>query len=157
MIDTSGLSDVHVFACTLFGEARSESTDGILAVACVIRNRVNDTKHRWPETYAGVCLQPKQFSCWNDGPLESLNNKHEMTPTNHGSLAKLVAKLKDGPVTDERYQECAWVATGVMKDWVRDTVMGSNHYHVISLIPRPGWARGFVAKTQVRNHVFYKL
>lgn len=151
MIDTTHLSDVHVLAATLYGEARSESTEGILAVACVIRNRVkadlkNDGKPDWwGEGYRGVCLRPAQFSCWAPEGGEG----------NHKKLAELVAKLKVGPVDDPRYKEAAWIATGVINDWVRDTVKGATHYHVASMVPRPKWAQNHVPILQVKTHLFY--
>jgi spore germination cell wall hydrolase CwlJ-like protein len=51
---------------TMLGEAANEGADGLAAVAHVLRNRATDP--RWPNTIAGVALQPKQFSAWNDGP-----------------------------------------------------------------------------------------
>jgi hypothetical protein len=55
-------SDVSIIAKTLYGEARSEGYEGILAVATVIFNRAKGDKNE----FAKVCLKPKQFSCWND-------------------------------------------------------------------------------------------
>lgn len=144
MIDTAHLSDVQVLACTLYGEARSEPIEGIIAVACVIRNRVNDAKDRWPKTYREVCLQPWQFSVW----------KKEGGEGNHNKLAKLVEELRQGKATDKRFKECAWIATGVLNDWARDTVKGANHYHVVEMV-RPKWAQNKVPVIQVKSHVFY--
>ena len=42
-------------------EARSEGEHGQRAVATVIYNRA----HGKVEKMEGVCLKPKQFSCWN--------------------------------------------------------------------------------------------
>lgn len=158
MIDTSHLSDVHVLACTLYGEARSENTDGILAVACVIRNRVKadiggDTKPDWwGEGYRGVCLKAGQFSCWS--PVGGAGN--------HQKLAELVAALKTGAVNDARYRECAWIATGVVNDWVRDQVFGADHYHTVAMKEKPAWAKGFVPLNHIHPfprtaHLFYRL
>ncbi len=154
MIDTTGLSDVQVLACTLYGEARSEPLEGIIAVACVIRNRAQDTKGRWGKSIRDVCLQPKQFSCWNDGPLTT-EKDGKTIHTNHGRLSTLVADLKAGVAPDDRFKECAWVATGVVNNWNRDTVKGANHYHTASLIPRPAWAQEHAPIIQVKSHVFY--
>jgi hypothetical protein len=157
VIATGHLSDVQVVACTLYGEARSEPTEGILAVACVIRNRVktdygNDQKPDWwGEGYRGVCLKKWQFSCWLPEGGEA----------NHARLAKLVESLKAGPVTDERYKECAWIATGVVNDWVRDVTHGADHYHAAAMTPRPKWADGRVPLNHLHppkpGHVFYRL
>lgn len=164
MIDTSHLTDVQVLACTLWGEARSLPTEEILQVACVVRNRVNtdwghDTKPDWwGEGYRGVCLKPKQFSCWNPDPAVSEPRKFK---TNHDRVVELVAALKSGTVTDERYKECAWIATGVINDWVRDVVHGADHYHTSAMTPRPAWARDRVPLNNLfppkAGHVFYRL
>jgi hypothetical protein len=151
MIDTSHLSELQVFACTLYGEARSESPEGILLVANVIRNRVQDVKRRWPQSYREVCLQPWQFSCW----------KVEGGEGNHQKLANLVADLKEGKSTDNRFKECAWIATGVMNGWVRDTAFGADHYHVTRM-KKPKWADGFVPLNNIHplprtSHLFYRL
>jgi len=151
MIDTTHLSDVHVLACTLYGEARSEPTEGILAVANVIRNRVNAQRAEWGEGYRGVCLKPELFSCWNDDG-----------GGNYAKLAQLVADLKVGPVMDARYRECAWVATGVVNEWVRDTAHGADHYHTTARDPKPSWATGFVPLNHLHpfpktKYSFYRL
>jgi N-acetylmuramoyl-L-alanine amidase len=158
VIDTSALSDVQVLACTLYGEARSETPEGILAVACVIRNRVNldlkgDKKPDWwGEGYTGVCLKPMQFSCWSPKGGEG----------NYNKLAALVAGLKSGPVADPRYLECAWIATGVIKGWVRDVTFGADHYYAPKAMQPPSWAKGFVPLNNIHpfgrtNHLFYRL
>ena len=158
MIDTTHLSDLHVLACTLYGEARSEPTEGILAVACVIRNRVkadlgdDDKPDWWGEGYRGVCLKPAQFSCWSP----------EGGAGNHQKLVDLVAALKVGPVADARYKECAWIATGIVNDWVRDTSHAADHYHAAAMDPKPAWATGFVPLNNIypfpkTKHLFYRL
>ncbi|ROM79306.1 hypothetical protein BK654_08030 [Pseudomonas brassicacearum] len=59
--------DRDILARTLWGEAPGESLAGQIAVAWTIRNRVEDDKAKlwWGEGYAGVCLKPYQFICWN--------------------------------------------------------------------------------------------
>ncbi|RYE62086.1 MAG: cell wall hydrolase, partial [Oxalobacteraceae bacterium] len=59
--------DRDVLARTVWGEARGEGINGMVAVAWTIRNRVEDAKDRswWGEGYSGVCQRPYQFSCWN--------------------------------------------------------------------------------------------
>jgi hypothetical protein len=151
VIDTSHLSDLQVFACTLWGEARSETPEGILMIANVIRNRVTDAKRRWPQSYREVCVQPWQFSCW----------KVEGGAGNHRKLANLVEELRQGKATDARFKECAWIATGVMNDWVRDTTHGADHYHVAKM-KKPSWAEGFVPLNNLHplprtSHLFYRL
>ena len=67
------LVDIDTLARTIYGEARGESRQGKIAVACVILNRVKRKKMcGWREingykvaTVAATCLKPWQFSCWN--------------------------------------------------------------------------------------------
>lgn len=146
MIDTAHLSDVQVLACTLYGEARSEPTEGIIAVACVIRNRAHAPRW-WGNGYREVCLKASQFSCWSP----------EGGAGNHQKLENLVANLNQGVVTDSRYKECAWIATGVINDWCRDVTSGADHYHVAGMTPRPSWAQAHSPIKQVAKHVFYRL
>jgi N-acetylmuramoyl-L-alanine amidase len=146
VIDTSHLSDVQVLACTLYGEARSEPVEGILAVANVIRNRAKSSVTWWGTGFRGVCLAPKQFSCW----------RPEGGQGNYDKLAALVASLKTGAVDEARYKECAWIATGVINDWVRDTVKGADHYHAASMTPRPKWVYGLIMVAKYGQHIFYR-
>lgn len=54
-------------AKTIYGEARGENVETMLAVGWVIRNRLQSKRHGG--TYKDVVLQPLQFSCWNKGDL----------------------------------------------------------------------------------------
>ena len=50
-----------ILAKTLYGEGRNQGERGMRAIATVIYNRAKGQRER----FAGVCLKPKQFSCWN--------------------------------------------------------------------------------------------
>ena len=59
------LTQREVVAMTILGEARGEGKAGMYAVATVINTRaINRNK-----TPRQVCLQPWQFSCWNDSDV----------------------------------------------------------------------------------------
>ncbi len=51
----------NIISYTLYAEARGESFEGMMAVASVIKTRATRSKI----SLAEVCLQDKQFSCWN--------------------------------------------------------------------------------------------
>ena len=62
------LPQIELVGLTLYGEARGEPIEGIVAVGCVIRNRV-----KFEGSFYAVCLKPRQFSCWNqDDPNYSV-------------------------------------------------------------------------------------
>lgn len=144
----AALSDAQVVACTLYGEARSEPIEGIVAVASVIRNRVDDG--RWGHTYKQVCLAPWQFSCWRE----------EGGAANHAEVLRVSEMLvKSTTLPDnQRLKQCAWVAQGVMGQWLLDNTRNSTHYLTGKLFETnpPAWARGRIPVAQVGNHVFLR-
>lgn len=143
-LPVDALSEHQVFLVTLYGEARSEPIEGLIAVACCVRNRVQSGYRG--RTYHEVCLAPWQFSCWN--PAGGARN--------YERVAALVRRLAEGePVTDPALRETAYLAAGVMKGFVRDTVKGSRHYHVAKMGERPAWARDRVPTVQRGSHVYY--
>lgn len=52
----------NIISYTLYAEARGEPVDGKIAVASVIKTRSIRSK----KSLAEVCMQSKQFSCWNE-------------------------------------------------------------------------------------------
>lgn len=133
------LEPVHLLALTLFGESRGEPIEGKIAVANVINNRILDK--RWPNTLTGVVLQPKQFSCWNEGDP---------------NCEMLVKKSKQGMYSDRgsAWRECLFASHGVVYRYLLDNTMGANHYHTISV--NPSWNKGMVETTRIGSHIFYR-
>ena len=68
------LPEREVIAYTLWLEARSQGKKGLESVATVIYNRAKRRKM----TFKAVCLQPKQFSCWNAKRVR-INSKESKT------------------------------------------------------------------------------
>lgn len=131
----SGLSDFDrdTLIRTLFGEARSESEIGQMAVVHVIRNRMKRPK-RFRATAAAVCKQPWQFSCWNDGDP----NLPRMTALKPSSPDY----LRLGAVVDK-----AWLA--------EDVTDGADHYYA-AYIARPRWAEPPARMTRKYGaHMFF--
>lgn len=56
-------ADIQIIARTIWAEARSDGSDGMLMVASVIHNRARGR----PDEMAVVCMRKRQFSCWNRG------------------------------------------------------------------------------------------
>jgi N-acetylmuramoyl-L-alanine amidase len=142
------LPESAILALTLYGEARSEPIEGIVAVGNVIQHRAADAKNRWPKTVRGVCLQPWQFSAWNLVGGER----------NYARLFGMAKTLAGGAdPKDAGFEECAAVATMLTKKALRDRVKQSNHYHAVNMQPRPSWAQAHVPTVQVAAHLFYRL
>lgn len=126
-------------AMTLWGEARGEPTSGVVAVACVLQNRVMDPKHRYGVGWKGVCLRPWAFSCWN--PMDA-NYQKLLKPLAHG-----------GPL---EWQICASTAAAAIgPEGLEDIVDGANHYYNRYSMP-PHWAAAMVRTAVIGRHVFLR-
>lgn len=141
------LNDWQTVALVLYGETRSEPIQGQVAVANVIKNRV-EAKSWYGDGWKGVALKAKQFSClFPQGGQK-----------NYERVLALAQKLAAGEsVTDPKYLACAWVARGVIGGFLPENTQQSNHYHVAAMTPRPDWAQKHTPKAQHGGHVFYRL
>ncbi len=124
--------DVILATRTIWGEARSESYEGKVAVAWVMKNRFSG-RHRRENTMAGVVTEPYQFSCW----LDNDPNKDKLEtvgPNDEQFLESMKAFLE------------AWTGTD-------DPTFGATHYHTASI--DPNWSVGKTPVVKVGAHLFY--
>lgn len=128
--------ELAVVAKTLWGEARGEPEEGMKAVACVIGTRKRRS-YRGKKTFADVCLDRWQFSCWN-----------ERDP-NRPRLDLIERK------PDAAYQRALQIAADLLAGKLADFTFGATHYFASSLRQRPPWARGKSPCYCVGNHWFY--
>ena len=134
----------RVAAC-LYGEARSEPVQGIVAVANVIRNRVRQPE-RFGHSASDVVCAPWQFSMWHPKGGER----------NYQRVLTLMQSFAEGKqITDLAARECVGIAQLMLGDYLRDSVKGSTHYLSTKLTERPAWALGHVPAVQVGGHAFY--
>jgi spore germination cell wall hydrolase CwlJ-like protein len=128
--------DEKVVAITILAEAKGEGEVGMRAVACVIQQRSIERK----KSVAVICLQPKQFSCWNGMTVSELS-------------AKAITRKTPKSVVD--------VAIALAKDLVaekqldRSLVGYANHYHTLEV--KPSWSRGVTPVVIIGNHKFFKI
>ncbi|KJH75364.1 cell wall hydrolase [Pseudomonas sp. ES3-33] len=132
--------DRDILARTLWGEARGESVAGQIAVAWAIRNRVFDgkTKSWWGEGYAGVCLKPWQFSCWNK---------------NDPNYAYLSGAK---PIPAAQYAQALKAADQVMAGTAPDPTGGATHYYATTMPKPPTWTKGAKQTLKLGQHIFFK-
>jgi len=129
-------TDAAILALCLWREARGESSRGRGGVACVIRNRMTDSRKRWPQTAAGVVLQPLQFSSFNSGDPNS---------TRYPSA------------TDRAWMDCTQIAEQVLSATPPEDPSGhANHYYDIS-IQAPYWAQPATETARIGRLVFHRL
>lgn len=129
------MKQIDALTLTLWAECRGEPFVGQVAVACVIRNRLNDP--RWPDTYEEVVMQPKQFSCWVNGRFDF--------------------------EVDDSYVQLRYIAEGILSGLIPDITDGANHYiNTYARPPEPKWARNISTISMwpsplIGSHTFYKL
>ena len=138
------LTQREVVAMTILGEARGEGEAGMYAVATVINQRVINRN----KTPRQVCLQPWQFSCWNDSDV------------NKAKLGKLYLTH---PMRDYEIRLAASIT-----ELKRSYTKNADHYCYIN--ENPYWSyrkvklsNGKIVKIIIKpvaiigNHKFYKL
>ena len=129
----AGSSDQNIVARTIFREARGDGTNGMYAVACVIQERAIKRRLRPRE----VCLQPKQFSCWNKATSTDL----EYRSIGDSGLARYANALAAKIIANERLD--------------RSFVGYADYYCEVSLNPK--WTIGRKPVAVVGGHKFYKF
>lgn len=125
-----------VLARTLYGESEANNEADAVAIGHVILNRVRYTK--WPDTIPEVCLQPLQFSCWND----------------HDPGRKRILNA-NGPW----WNRCQSIAQRLIDGAGIDPTFGATHYYA-TYIKTPKWARNKrpchkVTHRTGHGHVFF--
>ena len=144
-----GFSDATVLARTLWGEARSQGSEGMHAVCNVIQNRAA-TPGWWGSTLRDVCLDHAttksgrvvyQFSCWDvDDPQ--------------------AARMRAESIDDASYPVADSLALRAVTARLPDITGGADHYYA-EYIPRPKWAVGktptFVCGKPGSRHYFFHL
>ena len=130
--------DDLIVAATIWGEARGEGSEGMKAVANVIRNRADSLK----KSPKDVVLQKKQFSIWNDTTTDNFLNKINKS---------ILKNPTDGS---------AWeTAQNLVKNYINkkgnDNTKGAEFYHTTSI--KPSWDYSKLKyTTTIGNHKFYK-
>jgi len=124
-------NEAEVIALTLLGEARGEGKAGMYAVACVIKQRSINRNL----SLKRICLERKQFSCWNGKSIRSLR------PLLHGANAPYAMRI----------------ARHLAAEGTLD--LGWNHHadHYCTIRTKPYWAKGKRTTHTRGNHKFYKL
>ncbi|MDR2417292.1 MAG: cell wall hydrolase [Holosporales bacterium] len=133
------LEDIDILARTIYGEARGEfSSTGmaaLIAVANVVLNR-SKKKSFWGGTIRDICLQPKQFSCWN---LKDPNR----------------TAMKNAMRGEILFDLCWETAKNVLEEKWPDITKGADHYHSIEIAP--SWALRKKPLLTLGRHIFYNL
>ena len=134
---------LDTLARTLWGEARGEGEAGMIAVAAVIRNRIDiSAEHRgaywWGRDWLSVCRAKGQFLCWNPG-------------------APNRAKLRVVGDDDSNFRLAKQVAEHAIAGRIDDPTFGATHYKMASLPWPYRLGRFREPLIQIGNRAFYNL
>lgn len=143
------LSEIDTVALTVWAEARGEAIVGQKAVAHVIRTRYEHpcwwSRDRGDgiadDSLKAVCLDPKQFSCWNPG-----------TPT-YDRLINSATLFR--PDLKAIRLLCTAVLSSTSAD--DDPTNGADHYCTRAVAAKTKWTHGQVPVAEIGNHLFYRL
>lgn len=130
------MTAADTLARTIWGEARGEGEQGMMAVACVVLNRVK-TPCWWGRDIDGVCSAKWQFSCWNDGD-----------PNQH--------KLLTVTTADPVFADACAIADEAAAGKLDDITNGATHYIVTNMPNPPRWSVGRTPCAVIGKHSFYK-
>lgn len=143
----TALSPAQAAGLCAYGEARNQPIFGLVAVLCVIRNRVR--AGRWA-TWQAVVFAPFQFSCWN---------------TDDPNCAKLVdlgeRLIAARPMPDDLsdaivLRTALWLANEMAAGRVEDVTGGAVSYFNPKTVAAPRWAGPPARRTvTIGDHVFF--
>ena len=132
-MDMETFDDISVRAGTLWGEARNQGDEGMIAVGNVIMNRVK-AKSWYGDHIKGVCLKAWQFSCWNE---------------NDPNREKILAL----DWSDNAFCKAVTLSYYFTKNKMDDNTNGATHYHTKTI--SPNWAEGKTPCAEIGDHLFY--
>lgn len=134
----------------LMHEARGEGTEGMLAVANVVANRVMSNKY--PSTVCGVVLQKNQFSWTRDKA-----KVQQMLSGGSGSFKRSVQRK--GTEDYLAYQRASSIASMSVLELSRMVPKGGNEgtMHYAHWRVDNEWTRRMKVQYTVKNHVFYSI
>ncbi len=128
---------IKLVALTLLGEARGEGYAGMYFVACVIQQRSIERK----KDCATICLQPRQFECWNGL---------------HGNGLELIQKRKwlfDSIAAPDALRLARFIVRGGKLK--RELVGFANHFCTSN--SNPWWSKAGKLTAAYGGHKFFRL
>lgn len=129
------MTSLMCVALAIYFEARGEPPAGQIAVAQVIRNRIEDP--RYP---AEACAVVKQGHYWGDHPIKD-----------RCQFSFYCDGKSDKPRNQSAWRKALYIAH--MAGLIPDQTGGATHYHSTKV--SPGWAYTGTLTAQIQGHLFY--
>lgn len=133
------MTDRDAIALTIYGEARGEGIEGMIAVSRVILNRYH--AGGYGRSLAEVCQKPKAFSCWNTDD------------DNRPRLLELMGKRP--PIDNLALNQC-YVLADVLLFEVGAAYNFVNVCHYFAGSDRPKWFRDGLISFKLGRHTFVR-
>jgi len=143
----TGQTPFITMAMNIYAEAGGEPVEGKIAVANVVRNRVNSNnkplfgKKDEPDLWKSVILRPWQFS-WTTAK-----------DINTNILVNRMWNLQNYDLTV--FKECFFIGFGIMNGFIKDNTGGAKFYYA-TYIQAPSWALQKTFTKQIGKHKFFK-
>jgi len=140
-------SEMKCLADNVYWEARNQSGKGMIGVALVVRNRVNDD--RFPHSYCEVIMEGPTQPSWKE--------PHILIPVRHRCQFSWYCDGKSDtiPTRDmDIYELARAVAFKVYRGEFGDFTYGATHYHADYVTP--AWAASKMETITIDNHIFYR-
>jgi N-acetylmuramoyl-L-alanine amidase len=133
--------EVDTLARTLWGEARGEGEAGMIAVAAVVRNRIDLSarlggRHWWGHDWISVCRARGQFAAWNPG---------------NPNRVKLLT-VKD---SDPDFRLAKRVAADAVAGRIEDPTFGATTYKAAAQPWPYSWGHFRLPLVEIGKHAFY--
>ncbi len=134
------LSDLELLTLCIYGEARGEGLDGMLAVGSVVSNRGKNPCW-WGHNIQQVILKPHQLSCFNEGD------------PNRDTIETIAEGFNESLEKMNVLRNCYWIAKGILEGYLTSNVGNANHYHTKHV--NPAWNDKMRLVNIIGNHKFY--
>lgn len=132
-----------LLARATYGEVGGESYEAKVAVAWSIKNRVEDSKQRWGNTYHQIILKPFQYEPFNKPESKAFN--------------KITSPSLGNPIENKAWYESYEAAKNVIAGQATDPTKGANHFYANNSLNVPNWADEDSFTVELGNTRFYKL
>lgn len=129
------LTSLMCVAVAIYFESRGEPVAGQVAVAHVIRNRMEDP--RYPDN---ACDVVKQGYYWNDIPIRNMCQ-----------FSFYCDGKSDNPKDLRAWKDALYIAE--LSGYIPDTTDGATHYHSTKVFPQ--WAYTGEVTAKIHRHIFY--
>jgi spore germination cell wall hydrolase CwlJ-like protein len=129
------VSQLMCVALAIYFEARGEPDAGQIAVAHVVRNRIEDP--RYPDN---ACDVVKQGYYWNGNPIRNMCQ-----------FSFYCDGKPEDPHDAQAWRDALYIVH--LSGLIPDITGGATHYHSTKVFPE--WAYTGQVTTNIHKHVFY--